>query len=66
MKLALYNELVPWYRLLDPTEEHRNEAHEPHDSAEHAALQQRAILAERDMVRAADGDPYADWIWPMI
>ncbi len=24
--LALYNELVPWYRLLDPTEEHREEA----------------------------------------
>ena len=26
MKLALYHELVPWYRLLDPTEEHREEA----------------------------------------
>ena len=25
MKMALYDELVPWYRLLDPTEEHRDE-----------------------------------------
>ena len=26
LKLALYDELVPWYRLLDPTEDHRVEA----------------------------------------
>jgi len=26
MKLALYHELVPWYRLLDPLEDHRDEA----------------------------------------
>lgn len=26
LKLALYDELVPWYRLLDPTEDHREEA----------------------------------------
>ena len=26
MKLALYDELVPWYRLLDPLADHEDEA----------------------------------------
>jgi SAM-dependent methyltransferase len=38
MKLALYDELVPWYRLLDPTLEHREE------TESYTAAFKRAVL----------------------